>query len=117
VLEERRAADGARVVDEDVDAAEVVDDGLHRGIQLAGRRRGEVELLGERGSPERLKPRDGLARLRAVEQRHLGARLGQREGRGLAEPARGAGDERDLPVEPERIENHAVSLSDVSAWR
>ena len=41
---------------------------------------------------------------------HVGAGLGERERRAGADAAAGAGDDGDLPVEPEAVQNHAGSM-------
>jgi hypothetical protein len=108
VLGCRRSPDRAGVVDEDVETAER----RRRLVDGVGKRRcgcrGEVAMDAMDTAPECLDPRRGLARITTVEEGDIGPRLGERYGRSLAEPLAGAGDECDLPVEAETVEDHAV---------
>ena len=60
-----------------------------------------------RPAAERLDPGDGLARVRAAEQRHVRPGLGERERGPLPKAAAAARHQCDLAVKPEAVEDHA----------
>ena len=107
-----RAADiDAGVVDQDVDGTEL---GLDlRGQSLDVARSGHVrhERLGPPSGRRRDRRPPPADSSRASARRgDVGAGLGQRRRHGHAEPARAAGDERDLAVETEGLENMRCAI-------
>ena len=128
------AAHPAGVVDQHVDAAELIERALHEGVHVALLE--QVDAHGERAPAERLDLRDGLGEARAGDGTHVGvldglghllrlaglqrtrgddevvAGLGEGDRAALADPAAGPGDDRDgcgilhggLPGYSERIE-------------
>jgi hypothetical protein len=107
---ERRVAQDARVVDDDVDLAERVERRLHDG--LAALRRGHRVVVGHGLAAGGLDLVDDLLRCRLgaagavgrptqVVHDDEGASLRQLQGVAAAQPATGARDDRNLAVEPE----------------
>ena len=103
-----RGAD-AGVVDQDVDPAEC----RHRRVDevLAGLRVGHVGAHRDRAAAHALDEGGRLGELVLAPgaEGDVGARLGERLGEDHAQPARGAGDDGDLAVEPEQVEDCHVS--------
>src|SRR5262249_24107012 len=96
-LRDRKRPADARVVHDDVDAAELVERAVDD-CRGAGDRR-HVRLLGDRApAGRRDRGRRGPGAL-AVGGDDGGAGGGERDGVRAAEPAAGAGDDGDLPVE------------------
>ena len=58
-----------------------------------------------------LEPRDDLGLRHAGGQDHMRAGLGERLGDAEPDAARGAGDERDLPVDAEKVHDHGCAPS------
>jgi len=94
-----------RIVDQDVEATEMIDHGFHAGLQRLQAL--HLALHGERLAATALDLGDGVLqfRQRAAGNRHAGAFGGEREGDALAHALAGAGDECDPVVE----QTHDVS--------
>ena len=109
VLRRGCAADGAGVVDEDVEPAELVDRLGDRGAELVGGRGDEVAAHRVDAPAEGADAFCGVRGIGAVEEGDVGAGLGERDGGALAEATTRARDQGDLSVEAERIEDHAAA--------
>ena len=96
VLRGGRATDRAGVVDEDVEAAEFVDHLGDRRGEFGGGRADEIAAHEVHPAAEGADALGGVGGVAAVEQRDVGAGLGERDGGALAESAARAGDEGDL---------------------
>ena len=102
MFQQRCAPDDPRIVDQDVDAPEGVDDGLDRLVELArGRLSIRSSSMGCTRRPRSLIRWAVSLASAAVDQREVGARLGQGDRRALAQPAGRAGDDGDFAVEAE----------------
>src|SRR5207249_4761943 len=101
-LGERRDLGDARVVDHDVEPAELADGARHQRLDLGVAR----DVRGhDQGAPtRRLDASRGLLEvfLRARRQGHVGAGPGERDGDRPTEPPAGAGDDGDLVRERQR---------------
>ena len=111
-VEERPRHRAARVVDDDVDAAELVDASAPTMSATASL------SLTSAGHHERAPAAaadvvgDGVELfLRARREHDVGARFGEGASDRGADAAAGAGDDRDLAVEPERVERRASGRS------
>ena len=114
---ERLVAQDAGVVDDDVDLAERVDGGLDDGLAALGRgdgvvvghglAAGRLDLVDDLSARPRRRTAGAVDRAAEVVDDDQRAALGEQERVGAAEAAAGAGDDRDLAVEPEI--SHACS--------
>ena len=89
-------AERARVVDEDVEPPETVDDLVHGAPDLLGPP--DIRLDDHRAAPERPTAPGcllGAGQIRVAEHRHVDARLGERDRLGAADPGGAARHERD----------------------
>ena len=97
-------AEGTRVVDEDVEAPEPVDDLVHGAPDLLGPP--DVRPDDHRAAPERPTAPGrllGAGQIRVAEHRHVGARLGERDRLGAADPGGASRHERH----PRRLAHRA----------
>ena len=106
VLARRRVGGAdAGVVDEDVDAPELLDGGVDERLAVLGL--GDVGGDRDRAAARRLDELLGLLELLDAPraERDVGAGLSQRLGERHPEAGRGAGDDRDLVVQPEPVQD------------
>ena len=100
-LEERHARVDPRVVDEDVEATQRVDDARDHLLRLDGPRDVGLHHHGtDAGLADLLHRLLGRRAIIEVIDADIGAVAGEREGDGPPDPLLGAGDERDLSLEP-----------------
>jgi hypothetical protein len=126
-LLERDVAEDAGVVDEDVDLAEGVDGGLDDGVAVLDR-----VVVGDRGAAGGLDLVDDLVGGRArlalageaaaeIVDDDLGAARREEQRVGAPQSATGAGDDRDLAIEPQflahRMFSRALSVVPGVGWR
>ena len=101
----------AGVVDQDVDPAQLLDRRRRHRVDLIGA--GHVGLRDQTFAPRGANQRRGLLQLRQRARRrdHVGSRLGEPDRHRPAQSAPGAGDDRDLAVKLEAVQDHASSVT------